>query len=96
MISNQDWREIYSNNLRESRKHWLTKLPKHILLDFHKAGEELRYIQSINPVQPGACYSNDSEVFVKYCKMQERLVYQSGFPLLAIDIENCRTIAERA
>ena len=86
--------EQYERDLRDSRVHWheTTQCPQ---WSFDEAKVELEYIQSVNPVSPGENFNHDPNCFATYCRMQERQIYQSGFPLLTMDVENCRLIAER-
>ena len=77
--------EQYERDLRDSHTQW----------SFEEVKIKLDYIKGIDPLSPGENFNHDPNCFATYCRMQERQIYQSGFPLLTMDVENCRLIAER-
>jgi len=45
--------------------------------------EEMKYILSINPLNPGSSFNNDPDTFRKYVKMQSNHCADDNFPYLA-------------
>ena len=84
----------YEQGLEMSRTHWYTDSRAKVW-SVSEARAELAYIQGVNPINPGASFNYDPDCFANYCRMQETQAIHSGFPLIAIDIEQCRLIAER-
>ena len=77
--------EQYERDLRDSRVHWheTTRQPQ---WSFEEVKIELDYIKGIDPLFPGENFNHDPSCFLTYCRMQERQIYQSGFPWLSKDV----------
>ncbi len=62
---------------------------------FPEASSELAFIQNIDPRHPGSGFNHNTLFFVKYCGHQANQARRSGFPLIAMDIEQARDLALR-
>jgi len=57
------------------------------------AREELRYIQQVDPLNPGRHFNDDPKCFARYCNMQANTIEDAGWPLIAHDVRQARDIA---
>ena len=52
-------------------------------MQWYEAANEVRYIQSVNPRNPGSAFNHDPECFARYREMQSRHARASGHELQA-------------
>ena len=61
--------------------------------DTYQHVDELAYIQTINPLEPGATFNHSPECFARYCHMQARQMLRAKHYLTVTDVLQSRDTA---
>lgn len=58
-----------------------------------KWNRELRFIESVDPRNPGETFNHDPDCFARYCNMQANAALRDGLRVLSMDILQYRDAA---